>query len=421
MADARRAAASVLVDVTSGGKYSNLALGDALNKFSLEGADRALTSFLVYGTLDRLYTIDAVIGLFAKKGIKSIPPYTAAVMRSAVFQILFAERIPESAAVNEAVKLIKKSKENRCSGFANAVLRSVVRESNRVNSFIENAAPNIKYSCHKSIYDSLCEDYGNEFAEQILESTLSVPKTYLRVNTLKISAKELISRLPSGAEIINRNCISIQSGFDFENHPTYKEGLYIAEGLSSQLAAESAAPKPNERMLDVCAAPGGKSFTAAFLMENKGEIVSCDIHPHRVKLIENGEKRLGLDIIKPIVNDASVFNEELGLFDSVLCDVPCSGFGVMIRKPDIKLREHKAGIEELQYQILCTSAKYVKSGGKLVYSTCTLRKAENENVTQKFLNEHSDFIPCNTSFCDKTFFPHIDNTDGFFISVFKKV
>lgn len=421
MADARQVAAKVLREILHDGKYSNLSLGNALAKFNLPPLDKSLASFLVYGTLDRIYTVDAVIGLFAKKGIKSVPPYTSAVIRIAVFQLLFSDKIPESAAVNEAVKAVKKSKEGRCSGFVNAVLRSIIREREKVNSFIENASPDIKYSCHKSLYNSLVNDYGKKDAEAILKATLEAPKTYLRVNTLRTKANELKDKLEGNCEIINDNSILVNEGFDIENDSAYKDGLYLAEGLASQMAAEAAAPKKGGRMLDVCAAPGGKSFTAAICMENEGEIVSCDIHPHRVELILNGVKRLGLDCIKPIVNDATRFNEELGLFDSVLCDVPCSGFGVISRKPDIKLHECEDGIEKLSYKILETSSEYVKNGGKLVYSTCTLRKKENEEITAKFLNEHKDFVRDETSYCDKTFFPHIDFTDGFFISVFKKV
>ena len=418
MADARKAAAKVLIDILNGGKYSNLALADALSRYSLSGADKALTSFLVYGTLDRVFTIDAVINLFAKKGIKSLPPYTSAVLRSAVFQLLFTDKIPESAAVNEAVKLVKSSKENRMSGLVNAVLRSVLRDRDKVEQYIKNAPPYIKYSCHKSLYDSLCKDYGKENAEMFLMSSLKTPKTYLRVNTNKTTANELSALLPN-SKAVNQNCIELDSGFDIESDISYKNGLYHAEGISSQFAAEAAAV--GNRILDVCAAPGGKSFTIGYILEDDCEVVSCDIYPHRVELIKKGANRLDLKCIKPIVNDATVYNSELGLFDSVLCDVVCSGFGVISRKPDIKLKKCESGIEELQYKILDTSSKYVKSGGRLVYSTCTLKKSENEEITAKFLSEHKDFVFDTDSYNDKTFFPHMDNTDGFFISVFKKV
>ncbi len=421
MSIARKAAAAALQAVTGLGGYSNLVMNDILGRYELEAADRRLATAIVYGTLDRLITIDALLSLFIKKGIKSVSPYAISVLRTAVYQIIYMDRIPDSAAVNEAVNLIKRSKEKYCAGFVNAVLRSFLREREKVDNYLKSAPNNIKLSCPEWLYSSLCSDYGEQTAVDFLSESLKTPATYLRVNTLKVSAEELANRLGDDcAEIINENCLKVKIGFDIEKSDCYKEGLFFAEGLSSQRAAEAAAEKKPHRLLDVCSAPGGKSFTAAVLMQNKGEVVSADLHPHRVELIRKGAKRLELSSIKPIVNDATVFNQDLGLFDSVLCDVPCSGIGVISRKPDIKYKELESGIEDIQFNILNTSAKYVKSGGRLVYSTCTLRKIENEEVVERFLSSNSDFERDESSYTDRTFFPQTDNTDGFFISVLKR-
>lgn len=419
MTDARKAAVSALLRILGDGKFSNLSVGDTFSNIDISDADRALATNLIYGTLDRLYTIDEVLRRYVKKGIKSIPPYSLCVMRCAVYQLLFTDKIPDSAAVNEAVKAVKNSKESRVSGFVNAVLRNIVREKEDVNLFIQSSEPYIKYSCNKSIYLSLCRDYGKEAAEEILKSFLLPPVTYLRVNTLKTDVNALVENFGDCVSVICDGCLKVEKGFSVENDKSYNEGLYHAEGIASQYSALAAAENGG-RILDVCAAPGGKSFTAAEVMGGKNEVVACDIYPHRVKLIENGAKRLGLACIVPTVNDATVYNEKLGFFDTVLCDVPCSGLGVISRKPDIKLRDVEIGIENTQYKILDVSAKYVKPNGRLVYSTCTLRRAENEEVTAKFLKEHPEFSFDKTSYCDKTFFPHIDFTDGFFISVFRK-
>ena len=206
------------------------------------------------------------------------------------------------------------------------------------------------------------------------------------------------------------------SELSFKN-PLYKNGMFYVQDLASQIAVSTLAPKEGERVLDMCAAPGGKTFTMAQLMKNKGEIVACDLYEARVGLIAESAKRLGLDIIKPIVCDASQFNEDLGKFDCILCDVPCSGLGVIRRKPEIKYKPQSdfCSLEELQYSILCNAVKYLKKGGRILYSTCTLRCAENEKLVIRFQKEYNNL----NKVSEKTLMPHIDKTDGFYYALFK--
>ena len=195
----------------------------------------------------------------------------------------------------------------------------------------------------------------------------------------------------------------------------YKNGFFHVQDLASQTAISVLAPKKGERVLDLCASPGGKSFTMAELMENRGEIIACDLYEQRVGLIADGAKRLGLDIIKATVNDATVYNEALGKFDCILCDVPCSGLGVIRRKPDIKYKPESdfVELEDIQYKILTTAVKYLKNGGRILYSTCTLRRAENENLVIYCQKEYNGF----RKVCENTLMPHITNTDGFYYAL----
>ena len=241
------------------------------------------------------------------------------------------------------------------------------------------------------------------------------PPIILRVNTIKNSAKELSEKLSSSGkdnEIFSQNTIILKSGFNVENFEPYKKGLFFIQDLSSQTTGELLGVQKNDRVLDMCAAPGGKSFSMALLMENCGEIVSCDIHPHRTELIKKGARRLGLDIIKPTVQDATQFNAEMGVFDKILCDVPCSGFGIIRRKPDIKYNktENFEELENVQYQILSNSVNYLKENGIIVYSTCTVRKSENERIVNKFLENHKDFKLISM----ETVMPSENGGDGFF-------
>ncbi len=422
MANARKIAVLALLKVDKDNAYSNITLNSVFKESGIEGADKALASAIFYGTLDRKITIDYILSKYIKTGLKKVLPYTLNVLRSAVYQIMFMDKIPDSAAVNEAVKLVKTSKEGRNSGFVNAVLRNILRNGAELPQDNSIASLSVRYSCPEWIIESFVNDYGIETAEELLKESLKTAPTVLRVNTLKTTADELTEKLkPSGisAEKVDiPNALILEKGIDIADNNLYKEGLFFVEDLASQTAVNVLSPKAGERMLDICAAPGGKSFSSALHMQNIGEIISCDIYEKRVSLIRAGAKRLSLDIIKPTVSDATVFNEDLGEFDCILCDVPCSGLGVLRRKPDIKYKPQNDFNElcEIQYKILCNAFKYLKKGGRLLYSTCTLRSEENEKLVNRFIMEYNGV----DKMYEHSFMPHIDKTDGFYAALLIK-
>ncbi len=422
MANPRKTAVSILLKIEKDGAYSNLAVGNFLKEAELESLDRAFVSALVYGVLDRKITLDAVLSKFMKTPIKKTAPFTLQVLRTALYQIMFMDKIPESAAVNEAVKLIKKSRESRNAGFVNAVLRSVLREENLLphGESIEDLS--IRFSCPLWIVKSFVEDYGRENTISLLEESLKAPPMTLRVNTLKTDTEQLKAEFEKSGIAVHEgeteNSLVVDKGFDIPTSELYKNGFFHAQDEASQKAVKVLGPKKGERVLDLCAAPGGKSFTMAEMMEDTGELVSCDLYESRVKLIREGAKRLEIDIIKTFVSDASVYNGELGLFDAILCDVPCSGLGVIRRKPDIKYKaiEDFSELEEIQYSILTNAVKYLKKGGRILYSTCTLRSGENEKLVFRFLKEYNNF----RIEYEQTFMPHIHKTDGFYCALLVK-
>ncbi|MBE6728584.1 MAG: 16S rRNA (cytosine(967)-C(5))-methyltransferase RsmB [Ruminococcaceae bacterium] len=422
MANARKVAVSALMQIETDSAYSNITLNKVLSKYELSKEDRAFTSALFYGVLDRKITIDYILSKFIKKPLSKITPFTACVLRISVYQIKFMERIPESAAVNEAVKLVKGSKERFNASFVNAVLRNLLRNPVTLPLGEDVKSLSVRYSCPEWIVKSFINDYGIKTAVELLEHSLKAPPVILRVNTSRITSDKLIEKL--GEEGITAqktdisNALSVVGGIDVKGCKCYKDGLFHIQDTASQLSVSALDLKAGERVMDLCSAPGGKSFTMAEIMDNKGEILSFDLYESRVELIKNGAKRLGLSCIKAHTQDATVFNEELGLFDAVLCDVPCSGFGVLRRKPEIKYKpcEDLSELEEIQKKILENADRYLKSGGRILYSTCTLRHAENEMQVKAFLDKNADY----ELQYEHTYMPHTDNSDGFYCALFKK-
>lgn len=418
MANARKTAVKVLVKIEKEGAYSNLAVAEGLKTAELNPQDKALATALIYGVLDRKITLDFILSKFLKTPVLKTEPFTLAVLRTALYQIKYMDKIPESAAVNEAVKIMKSSKFSRNSGFVNGVLRSVLRTEILLPEGDTAEDLSVKYSCPLWIVESFLEDYGLEDTKALLEESLKPAGTVLRINTQKADAEMIKKELGDTPFTQNGNAIELVKGIDISKSPLYKKGLAYVQDYASQRAVETLSPKANDRVLDMCSAPGGKAFTMANLMENKGEIVACDLYPHRVELIEKSARRLGLGIINTKVLDATKFDENLGQFDCVLCDVPCSGLGVIRRKPEIKYTKADdfEELEKIQFSIVKNAVKYLKKGGKLLYSTCTLRKAENEKLVNSLKKEYNDL--CLIS--EKTFMPHKDGADGFYCALFKK-
>ncbi len=422
MANARLIAVKALEIQQKDEAFSNILLNNMLKSAELSAQDKAFATAIFYGVLDRKITLDYLLNSLTKTPFSKVDSFTANVLRSALYQIMYMDRVPDSAAVNEAVKLIKNSRQKNKSGFVNAVLRAALRHDTVLPKPEGLKNISIAYSCPEWIAAELIKDYGTKAAVDILEEFLKPSKVYLKVNTTKISAEALQScaqQENTELEICeNGTAVKLLGSIEFESSELYRQGYFHAQDLSSQRAVSWLEPKIGERILDMCAAPGGKSFTLAELSNDSAEIVSCDLYENRTRLIQSGAKRLGLSSIKVKCADATIFDEEAGSFDAVLCDVPCSGLGILRRKPDIKYKG-KANFEELediQYSILNSAAKYLKSGGRLLYSTCTLRKAENEKQVERFLSEHSDFSLAKVH----TFLPHIDLTDGFFAALLIK-
>lgn len=429
MQNERRVLVSALLKAEKSG-YSNLILDNVLKESDLNDVARGFVTSAFYGVIERKISIDHILNRYLKRPITKAPPFTAAVLRSGAYQIIFMDKIPNSAAVNESVKIIKKSKESGNSGLVNAVLRKLC--SDDVKAFIEHSNdPAIRFSVEKWIYDLISKEHSAKKAEDFFNNALAAPPVFIRINSLKDGAAELLgSELKErGGTLLPTSCedlFKVDGIKNIESFECYKKGLFFVQDLSSRLAANIVSAKAGDRILDCCAAPGGKSFSVAIEAQDNCELISCDIHPHRVALIKNGAERLGLKSVKLTVMDATVFDPKLGYFDKVLCDVPCSGIGVIRRKPEIKYKTDSecAELIPLQKKILQNSSRYVKKGGRLIYSTCTLLRRENEEVVEAFLKENSDFVlvsPLSDSEAKCiNFMPPDTNGDGFFIAAMER-
>ncbi len=415
--------------------YSNLVF-DALRKeHSLSKQDTAFAAALFYGCVERKLTLDKMIGRFSSVPVGKLDRTVLQLLRISLYQIFYMET-PDSAVVNESVKLAKKLGKTRLSGFLNGVLRSVLRDKARANELPKEpvAALSFEYSCPEPLIRMWDKHYGRERTKAMLKASLGQPPLFIRANTLRTTPEELISLLKQEGIEASRhpqlaNCLKLSHAGAVEHSECFAKGLFHVQDAASQLCVQALGAKPGERIFDMCAAPGGKSFTIAEQMDNTGTLFSFDIHPHRVKLIKEGAARLGLKIIRATAHNAVEYEESLGRADRILCDVPCSGFGSIRRKPEIKYKplDEVKNLPEIQYNILETSAKYLKAGGVLLYSTCTLSHHENEKVTARFLAEHSDFAASPFEGDDGeehpgqlTLFPD-ETHDGFFLQRFEKL
>ncbi|MBE6776748.1 MAG: 16S rRNA (cytosine(967)-C(5))-methyltransferase RsmB [Ruminococcaceae bacterium] len=419
MVNPRSLAVKILIKIEKDNAYSNLTLNAFFEETEISPLDKAFVTNLVYGVIERKITLDYVLKTFIKTPLKKVTPITLNTLRIALYQIMFMDKIPESSAVNEAVKCIKKSKESRNSGFVNAVLRNILRAEYLLpqGESIDNLS--VIYSCPCEIIESYINDYGFENTKLLLEESLKPAPLTVRVNTLKTDIENFVNNVGVETKLLDIDgAVELKNGISIGNNSLYNDGLFFVQDTASQRVVNILNPKSGERMLDMCAAPGGKSFSSAILMENEGEIVSCDLYEHKCNLIKKSAERLGLDIIKPTVCDATVFNTDLGYFDCVLCDVPCSGLGIIRRKPEIKYKDFKEfdNLPEIGLKILNNAKNYLKPQGRILYSTCTLRKAENECVVEQFLKENPEF----SLEYSHTFMPHTDNTDGFYCALLKK-
>ncbi len=419
----REAAFLALIKFERGKTYINMALNEVFSQNDISGLERSFATELTYGCLKNRLLLDYVISRFSKIKIRKMSAQVRTILEIGAFQIIMLDRVPDSAACDESVKLARKFA-GRSRGFVNGVLRSLCRGKNDI-VYPDRADDEAEYlsitlSFPKWIVEHIISDYGTDTCEKILSAANKAYPPYIRQNRLKkrdnfialIKADGISAEPDSEIE----GCFKVHGGLNISESDTYKNGLFTVQNRSSQLATLALEPKPGMFVIDMCAAPGGKTTHIAELMDNRGEIRAFDIHKHKIGLINAAAERLGIDIITAEALDASVpVSDYIGKADRVLLDAPCSGLGVIHSKPDIRWTRREGDIEELvkiQRGLLETAAKYVKSGGIMVYSTCTILKAENERQIERFLEKHSDFKLVS----QKTLLTHETEGSGFYIA-----
>ena len=437
----REHVADLLTMIEKEDGYAQLVLKRELKQ--VQGEDKAFVTEVVYGTLKHSIKIDYILNKFSKTPVKKMKPLIRNILRMSVYQMIEMDKVPISAIVNEAVKITKKRKFVNLSGFVNGILRSVDRQINdieypNINKNTEYAL-SIKYSMPEWIIKEWMKVYNIDEIECICDALNKRAEVCVRFNQLKVTEDEFKNNIEVEEAQIRpgkfiKEAYYLKGIREIQNSPSFKKGEWTVQDESAMLVAHIVNPKENDLVLDMCSAPGGKSAHMAEVMKNKGEIISCDVHPHKLELISKIKDRMGTSIIQPTLNDGTIYNEKFNeKFDKVLLDAPCSGLGIMKRKPDIRTRKEAEDIGEivnLQKQIAKQAVKYVKPDGRLVYSTCTISKRENEDMVQYIeslgmVSENiTDRLPETLKKFDKNgsiqILPHIADTDGFFIASFKK-
>ena len=421
----RETALEVLNRIEKNGAYSNIELN---TKISLMKPDApAFVRELVYGVLKNRMLIDHYLNQLVKKDIAGLDVGVLNILRMGVFQIEYMEVVPEYAACNSSAELAKKFFGKKEVDFVNAVLRSYIRKKddlygpNEVKKAYKKLA--LKYSFAYWISKLWIETYGEEKSEKIMRALNESPKLSIKVNNLKTSQSELKGLLEKrGFEVKPRGEADILyvKGSGIAENEEYYAGLFYIQDAASAIAVSALFPCEGDSLIDVCSAPGGKSFDAAMLMKNQGKIRSFDFFEHKIKALDINAKKLGIDIIEAEILDAEKGNPQIyGTADKVICDVPCSGLGVIARKPEIKYKELNAYSEDLydkQLNILEKSSKYLKNGGKIMYSTCTINHNENEDICEKFIKNNPEFKMIEK----RQLLPDEDFTDGFFYAILLK-
>lgn len=407
----------MLLAIDRDGQYSHLVLRDVLDKYQyLSKQERAFLTRLTEGTIERMLTLDYVIDQFSKTKVKKMKPLIRELMRLSVYQIMYMDGVPDAAVCNEAVKLARKRGFSGLSGFVNGVLRSVARGWKDVTFQNES----VRYSVPEWIIDGWNADYGRDVTEKMLEAFMQPAKITVRTNTQKCTPEELKDRLSQeGVTVEAIEGISYAfalSGFDYlAGLGSFQDGWFYVQDISSMTVAHAADPKKGDYIIDVCAAPGGKSSHLAELLDGSGMVEARDLTEYKVGLIEENILRHDLHNMKAVQQDATLFDEaSVEKADILICDLPCSGLGVIGRKSDIRYKmtaEKAHDLAVLQQVMLDTVWKYVKRGGKLIYSTCTIHKEENEDNVAAFLQKHPQF----TLVEQRQIFP-MEGSDGFFVA-----
>lgn len=426
----RDLALECLLSITRDGNFSHIVMQDVLTKYQyLEKQERSFLNRLVMGTIERMGEMDYVINQFSTVKVNKMKPVIRLILRMGVYQLLYMDSVPDSAVCNESVNLAKKRSFQNLKGFVNGVLRNIARNKDSI-SYPEKSKDikaylEVKYSVPQWILELWLQAYDADTLENMLQAFLTEGPTCIRVNTARIQPEELIQRLSGQGITVSRHPEEERalyiSNYDYLNRiPEFAEGLFYIQDVSSMQIGRVASPKEGDVCIDVCAAPGGKSLHLAELMSGTGMVYARDLTPKKVALIEENIRRMGANNVTAQLQDATILDETLaGQADVVLADLPCSGLGILGKKPDIKLHlslQQVKEIVDLQREILNVVCQYVKPQGTLVYSTCTINRMENEENVRWFLETHTEFELAE----EKQILPDNGYTDGFFYAKFIK-
>ena len=430
----RETALRVLVSCRTNGAWADAALKAQLARDGLDRADAALCSRIVYGVLQNQLLLDHYIGAYCSQKPDHLQPPLLDILRVGAYQILFLDKVPDSAAVNTSVELAKLFKRGQASGLVNAVLRKISANKHMLPA-IPDRDPirelSIRYSHPRWLVKRLLALVGREEAEAFLAADNGVAPLTVQVNPLKTTVDDLSAELEAAGVTAKPHpwvpgCLELSGTGDLTALPAFREGKLLVQDPAARLVSLIAGVAPGQKVLDVCAAPGGKSFSCAFAMEDRGGILACDLHENKLKRVREGTARLGLACVDTAAADGRVFRPEWeAAFDTVLVDAPCSGLGIIRKKPDTRYKkvDDLFALPVIQNDILSNAARYVRPGGVLVYSTCTILPEENEQITDGFLADHPEFVrtpfvlpaPVGETDGQLTLWPQRHGTDGFYI------
>ena len=432
--NARTTALSALIAIRRQNAWADGAIKEYTSRDQLDRRDAALAARLLYGVVQNRMLLDYDLSQVVSGGLGRLQPVVRDILRLGAYQILFLDKIPASAAVNEAVEQAKAYANPRAAGLVNGALRALTRRRDTLEVPTDLAT---KYSHPQPLVDCLHASFDEQALEAFLAADNEIPKTALQVNPLKASPEEVTAALDAAQIAYETHpwlagCYLVSGTGNLEALPLFHSGAVYVQDPAAKFAVLASGAAPGMRVLDCCAAPGGKSFAAAMQMENRGSILSCDLHAHKIALIEKNAARLGISILKAEQRNAAEFDAALeNAFDLVIADVPCSGLGVIRKKPDIRYKplDAIARLPEVQRAILENVSRYVRPGGTLLYSTCTVRKEENEAVALSFAQAHPAFTPepfvvpeglelPNEGYA--TLLPQLHAADGFFICKLRK-
>ena len=431
----RQTALATLTRCDRDGSYSNLALDAAIKAENFSPADRGLLTALVYGVIERRITLDYILNSLSNRSPEQIDPQVRNILRLGLYQLRYLDRIPAHAAINESVSLASR----KSAGFVNALLRSYQRRMTNGEITLpdrnDGLIPylSVRYSFPEALCARFVGIFGEDRAERVLSAFSHHPPLTVRVNTLKNDRDTLLSLLhekgaDATASLLSPDGIQLDSATSLRCG--LEEGKFFVQDVASQLCVRTLDAHPGDTVIDACCCPGSKSFGAAIDMKNQGRVICFDLHKNKLSLVESGAKKLGISILETDARDSRTYDPALvGIADRVLCDVPCSGFGVIAKKPEIRYKDpaDSAALPDIQLAILENNCRYLKDGGILIYSTCTLLPEENEKNIERFLAKHPEFLPEPFIHNDieatngmLTMTPDEHKTDGFFIAKLRK-